>query len=123
SLDDMLQTLLGVALEKRSTLERTQLGADAHFLKVIEHGLAEVGVGAIAIVLARVEALGVAGFRQERARLGGIVGWARRRPIKLETIRDDAACQPGVAERDRLVDGCAVNGEVRRLANAFIVPW
>src|SRR5262249_20193987 len=116
-------TLLGIALEKRSAFERTQLGADAHFLKIIEHGLAEVGVSAVAIVLARVEAVGIAGFRQERARLGGIVGRARRRPVEVETIRDDAAGSPGMAERDRLVDGRVVDGESHRTANALVMPW
>src|SRR5262249_36553951 len=121
-LDEIFEALLGVALEKRGALKRTELGADAYFLKAVEHGLAEVGVGGIAIVVACVEALGVARFRQERARFGGIVGRGRRRPEKLETIRDDAAGSSGVAERNRLVDGCAVDGEARGKANARIVP-
>ena len=49
-------------------------------LEVVEHGLTEIGVGGVAVVLAGVEAVGIAGLGQELLGLGWIVDGRRRLP-------------------------------------------
>ena len=58
ALDEVLQLLLAVAAEEGGALQRTQLHANAGFLEVVEHRLAEIGVGGVAVIVAGIEALG-----------------------------------------------------------------
>ena len=59
-LDEVLEPLLGEPLEESCPLERPQLGADAHGLKVIDHGLGEIGERAVTEIVAGIEAFGIA---------------------------------------------------------------
>src|SRR5215467_4703340 len=64
-LDDVLELLVGVASEKGRALERPELSSDAHRLKVVEDSLAKVRKGRVAIVVAGVEAVGIARFGEK----------------------------------------------------------
>ena len=122
ALDDVLEALLRVALEEGGALERPQLGADADRLKVVDHRLGDVGVRGVAVVLAGVEAVGMTRLGQQLLGLGRIVHRSRRLPVIFESFRDDAAGHPGMAERQRLVDGLAVDRQAGRLPHALIMP-
>ena len=111
-LDDVLQLLLAVVRDERHPLEGTELRANARGLEIVDDRLTEVGVGSITVVVARVEAVGVARLREEPLRARQIVGMNGRRPEKLEGGRDDAAGDLGEPQRLRLVDGRPVDGMV-----------
>src|SRR6516164_7483935 len=61
-LDDAMEFLAGMSLEEGSPLERTQLAADAHGLEIVEHRLANIRIGSVAIICAGVKAVGMAGL-------------------------------------------------------------
>jgi len=53
-----------MSLEEGGPLERPQLAANAHRLKIVEHGLADIGIGRVAVVFARVKAIRTDGLGQ-----------------------------------------------------------
>src|SRR6185295_2412143 len=55
ALNEVLEVLLPVAFKKGGAFQRAQLGANADGLQIVEHGLGEVGVGNVAIVLAGIK--------------------------------------------------------------------
>src|SRR5712691_4581883 len=114
TLDEILEALLRIAFEEGRPLERPELGPDADLLDVVEHGLGQAGVRAVAVEFAGVEALRVARFGQQSPGLRRIVCRGRRLPVVFEDVRNDAAGELGLAERQSLVDGVAVDGEARR---------
>src|SRR5713226_9511132 len=105
ALDEVLEALLRIALEEGRPLERPELGPDADLLDVVEHGLGQAGVRAVAVEFAGVEALRVARFGQQSPGLRRIVWRGRRLPVVFEDVRNDAAGELGLAERQSLVDG------------------
>jgi hypothetical protein len=122
ALDDVPVLLLRVAAEERHSLEGPELRPDADRLQRVDHRLREVRVRHVAVVLARVEAVGVAGLGQELGRAGAVVDRRGRRPEVLERGRDDAAGETRVAEGERLVDRRAIDGEARGEAYTPVVP-
>src|SRR5262249_40877950 len=122
-LNEVLVALLRVSLEESRPLERSELRVNAHCLEVVEHGLGKVRVRGVAVVLAGVEAIRVTSVCQQLSGLGRIVYWGRRLPIVFEAVRDDAAGKLGVAKRQCLVDGLAVDGQAGRESHPLVVPW
>ena len=82
-LDDVPELLLAVLQDEGRPLQRAQLGADARRLEVVDHRLPEVGVGGVAVVVARVEALRVARLGQELPRLREVMGGDGGRPVEV----------------------------------------
>ena len=62
------------------------------------------------------------GLRQELAGASRIVRRRRRLPVEFEILRENAARQARIAERQRLVHRLEVQGEIGRLAHPPIVP-
>src|SRR5262249_548812 len=123
ALDDVFEALLPVALEEGRPFERPELGPYAHLLEVVEHRFGEVRVRAIPVVFAVVEALGTCCLGWKSPSLDRIIGRGRRLPVVFEDVGNDAAGELGLAERQRLVDGLAVDGKVRRAPYPLVVPW
>jgi len=57
-LNDVSECLLCVSFDEGGPLDRPQLHPDTDRLKVVEHGLADVGVGRVAVIITAIEALG-----------------------------------------------------------------
>src|SRR5207248_11589242 len=70
AVDDVLQLLLLIRLEERRTLERSQPGADADRLQVVDERLRVPGGRGVAPELAGVEAARIPGLGQEPAGAG-----------------------------------------------------
>src|SRR5947209_4277376 len=103
ALDDVLQLLLCVLLEECRALDGAKPGPDPHGLEVVDPALGEIAVGDVAIVVPGVEAVGIAGVREELLGAGWIVAGGGRLPEELEGARDDAAVDPGKADRKSVV--------------------
>src|SRR5439155_10204750 len=82
--DEVLELLLDLTLVVRRSLEGPELHANAGGLKIVGHGLRDARVNGVAGEVARVEAVGIARFRQELPRAGAIEGNGRRLPEELE---------------------------------------
>src|SRR5215470_6261095 len=121
-LDDVLELLLRVGLEEGGTLQRHELDLDAYRLEVVHHDLGEVRVGGVAIEVACVEAVRVAGVAEELLGARDVEDRGRRLPEELEVVGDDAAGDLGMAERQGLVDRGAVDGEAGGESDALVVP-
>src|SRR3990170_2624568 len=83
-LDEVLELLLPVPAEERRPLERAELHANPRRLEIVGDGLAQVGVGGVAEVIAGIEAVGVAGLGEELLGPGGAVCGRRGLPEELE---------------------------------------
>ena len=59
-LDDVLERLFGISLDKGRPLDRPKFRPNADRLEIIENRLADVRVRRVAIIIAGIEALGVA---------------------------------------------------------------
>ena len=92
-------------------------------MKVVEHRLGKVREGRVAIIVAGVEAVGEARVRQQPPCLGRIEYGGWRFPVEFEVVRDDAFGNFGIAEKQRLINGVAVDGKVCRPPHPFVVPW
>src|SRR5262249_31073198 len=113
---------LRVGLVIGRALERPQLHVNAYGLEIVDRGLGEIPVGAIAEKLAGVEPVWIAGFGEQRARLLRIVDRRRRLPIELEALWNDAVADARVAQGERLVDAAEVEREVRGAPHPHVVP-
>src|SRR5207237_8870783 len=103
AVDDVLQLLLLIRLEERRTLERSQPGADADRLQVVDERLRVPGGRGVAPEVAGVEAARIPGLGQEPAGRGRIVGIRGRRPEELE---DDGADGTGDARASETLGTC-----------------
>src|SRR6185295_6736859 len=122
-LDDIFKGLFGVGLEECDALNRSEPGPDADCPKTIQHGLGDIGVRGITIIVARVESFGITDFRKQLLRLVRIVDRRGRLPIEFEIVRNEGvATNQGIAEGERVVDVFAVDRKARRAAHALVMP-
>src|SRR5262249_36849907 len=121
-LDDVLEALLSIRLDEGGPLERPEFAADAHLLEVVEHGFGEAGIRAVAVIFAGVEALRVARLDQQSLGLDRIVGRSWQLPVVFENVRNDAASKLGLAERQSLIDGVAVDSDIRGAPHPLVMP-
>ena len=121
-LDDVLELLLAVLEDERRALEGPELHPDPDRLEVVDHRLAEIGVGAVAEVLPGVEAVRVAGFGQKLPRALGIVRRDGRGPVGLERVRDHVAGDARKAQGLGLVDGRPIDRHARGQPEPPVVP-
>ena len=122
SWNHVLIFFVGCALQEPGALDRHQLGTDTDFAEIVHHGLGDIGVGAVAVVFAGVEAAGITGFGKQLFSHCRIVNGGGGLPVIVEALRDDAAGQLGVAEGQRLVDAFAVDRQAGRFADPLVVP-
>src|SRR5207253_10444337 len=108
--------------ERCRALGGAEPGPDPDGLEVVDPALGESAVGDVAIVVPCVEDVGIAGLREELLGTGWIVGSGGRLPEELAGARDDAAVDPGKAQRLRLIDGLAIDGLRGGQPYAPIVP-
>src|SRR5262249_33153442 len=64
ALDDILKSLFRVSLEESRPLKRPEFGADAHSVKIVDHGLSHVGIRTVTVVVTGVEAPGITRLSQ-----------------------------------------------------------
>src|SRR5262245_60419570 len=91
-------------------------------MKIVEHGLAEVGVRGVAVIVAGVEALGMTSLGEQLQSLEAVMDGSRRLPVVLEAVRNDTSREFRVAKRQCLIDAHAIEGKARRQAYARIGP-
>src|SRR6266849_8824974 len=89
-VDNVLQLLFPIRLEKPRPLERAKPRLDTDGLKIVEDRLGVHAGPGIAPEVPGIEALRVPGLREELPGLARIVGVERRLPVELEAGRDDA---------------------------------
>src|SRR3989442_3216316 len=90
ALDQPLELLLGPAPEEGHPFDRPQPHPDPDRVEIVDDGLADVGDGGVAEVVAGVEAVGIAGLGQELAGPRRIASEPGRLPVELETAGDEA---------------------------------
>ncbi len=122
ALDDVLEFLLAPFFQKGRALDGSQPGADADLTEVVEHGLADIRIGGVAVVFASVEAVGMPRLCKQLPGLGRLVDRGGRLPKEFEAVRNQAAGQLRVAEGQRLVDALAVDRQARGLPHPRVVP-
>src|SRR6185369_13519795 len=71
-LDDVAVLLLAEFLDEGGPLDRPQLGADADRQKIVDRDLADIGVGAVAEIVAGIETVAKSGLGKELFGPGGI---------------------------------------------------
>src|SRR5579872_2612172 len=122
-LDDVFEFLFLIALDKGGPFNRPQFRADADLQQIVEHGLADIGVGRVAVVVAGVKAVLEARLGQQLLRRLGVIDRWRRLPEEFVMVRHDRiAGDERVAERQRLVAAVAVDRETGGLAHPWVVP-
>src|SRR5437763_3146355 len=115
--------LLGIALDESCPFDRPQFHPDADGLQIVEHGLAEIGIGRVAKILAAVEAVRMAGLGKQLPRLGRILLRRRWLPEEIEILRHQRiAGHQRVPEGQRLVGAVAVNGESGGTPHTLVMP-
>src|SRR4030095_9707320 len=110
--EDLLGLLRRPAPEEGGALDRPELHPDAGRVEIVDDRLAHVGDRRVAEVIAGVEAVGVAGLRQELLGLDRIVAVAGRLPVELEARGHDAPRAPWMSQGVRLVHRLPVYGGV-----------
>src|ERR1051325_5496217 len=124
ALDQVSVLLLRIAFEKRGAFERLQPCADADLAQIVDDRLAEIGVGRVAIIFTRVEAVRMTRLPQKLHRLFRVVDRLWRLPIKVEAVGHKRITgQPRIAEGQRLVDAVAIHGEAGGTAYPLVMPW
>src|SRR5438874_1854277 len=124
ALDQVPVLLLRIALEESGAFERLQPGADPDLAQIVDDRLAEIGVGRVAIIFTRVEAVRMTGLRQKLLGLFRIVDRLWRLPIKVEAVgHKRIAGQPRIAKGQRLVDTVAIHREAGGPAYPLVMPW
>ena len=124
ALDQVPVLLLRIALEESGAFERLQPGADPDLAQIVDDRLAEIGVGRVAIIFTRVEAVRMTRLRQKLLGLFRIVDWLWRLPIKVEAVgHKRIAGQPRIAKGQRLVDTVAIHREAGGAAYPLVMPW
>jgi hypothetical protein len=118
-----LSFLFVYASRKAARSRRPEPGANTHGVEIVEHGFAEVREGAVATIFARIKPVRITRFGQQLLRFGRIVDSGWRLPVEFEAIRDDAVGNPGVTERQRFIDGLAVDSETCGSPHPLVVPW
>src|SRR5438876_6907622 len=122
AVDEILELLLLVRLEEARPLERPHSRSDSHRLEIAGRGLAHRGGGGVAPEVSRVEPFRITRLAEELLGLCRIVGVCGRLPEEVEALGNDAPGDPREAERDRLVDGRAVDRVVGGEAHAPVRP-
>src|SRR6266480_4815121 len=64
ALDQMLVLFLRIAFEESGAFERLQACADPDLAQIVDDGLAEIGIGGVAIKFTGLKAVGITRFRQ-----------------------------------------------------------
>src|SRR3989449_10580099 len=118
ALDEALILLFGPPPEIGRPLEGPELDPNAGGVEVVDHGLAEVRHRRVAEVIARVEAVGIAGLGEEPLRPGGVIRVPGRLPVELEAGGNDAPDELGESQDLGLVYRLPVDGVVRGPAHA-----
>ena len=117
-----VELLAGPRGLERRALHRAHLDLDADRAEVARDRLAGREVRRIGIEIAGVEAVRVAGFREELFGLCRIVGIGLERQRELELARHHRAGQPRGAERLGLVERSPIDGHDGGQPHAPIVP-
>src|SRR5215469_9095306 len=122
-LDDVFECLLGVSLDEGGALDRPQLHPDANCLEVIEHSLADIGVGRVAKIAAAVEALRKTRLGEDLSGLLRVIDRGRRLPEELVIVRYDRI--PGderITEGQRQVEAVAVDRQAGGPPHPLVMP-
>src|SRR5438128_1861953 len=120
--EEPLQLLLVPRGHERGSLHRPHPGADPDALEIAAHRLGERGIGWKRCEVARIEAVGIARFRQE---LLGALGIERGRldlQREVELRRHEPSRGLAIAQHLGLIDRVAVDDQAGRLADAAVVP-
>src|SRR5204862_1312971 len=96
--------------------------ADADLARIVNHRATEIGVRAVAGILAGIETVGMPRLGQKLLYGGRVEDRLRRWPIKFEAVRYEAAGELGIAEGQCLVDAFTVDREVGGAPHSNIVP-
>src|SRR5207249_2108112 len=118
----VLELLLDLTLVVGGALERAKPGADAGGAQIVRYRFGDARVDRVAGEVARVEAVGIAGFGQELLGPGEIVRNGRRLPVVLEVRGDEAVVEARGPERLGLVDRLAIDGVVGGETKPAVVP-
>src|SRR5256712_13416509 len=122
ALDEAAGLLFGPPPEIGCPLEGPELDPNAGGVEVVDHGLAEVRHRRVAEVIARVEAVGIAGLGEELLRPGGVIRVPGRLPVELEAGGNNAPDELGESQDLGLVYRLPVDCVVRGQAHAPVVP-
>src|SRR5881296_3873351 len=89
-VDETLQLLLAEGVQHRGALNRTELRPYPGRLQIVEHRFGGAAHRGVAPEVAALEALGIAGFREELPGARRIERVDRRLPVEVEARGDDA---------------------------------
>src|SRR6516164_5153528 len=123
SLDHVLEGLLGGSFDEGGPLDRPQLHPDADCLKVVQHPLADIRIGRVAVIIAAVKALRETSLSEELLALVGVVDRRRRLPEEFVIIRNDGvAGDQRITQSQRLVEAIAVDRQTGGPSYSLVMP-
>src|SRR5215469_2430116 len=118
--DEPRQLLLSPGGEEGGAFHGAHPAADAHGLKIAGYCFGHGGVGRKRRQVARIEAVGIAGFHEELLCPLRIVRRGLDAEGEVKARRHEGARELAEAEHLRLVDGLPIDGEARREPHALI---
>src|SRR5262245_12077184 len=122
TLDEIVELFRAPFREEGRTLQWPEPRPDAHGLQVVENGFADGAKLHVTEVVTGVEAVVIAGFRQEVPRFAGVMRIRWWLPIEVETTWDEAPRNLREAEVMRLIYRFPIDRKVRSHPDASVVP-